>query len=86
LRTIELIKAEVDDGQATLERLERDTADQRLLAELSADEARAVLTQMAEAVRVETSRGTRLQVVVGVVFFVLGVVVTLILERTGVTG
>lgn len=81
LFTIEQIKAEVDDGTQLLARLERDAEVKGRLAELKTEEAEAVLAQLQETVRLETNRGTRLQLGIGALFFALGCVFTLLITR-----
>lgn len=76
LSAVERIKVEVDDGNALLRRLENEADVKRQLAQLSSEEAAAVLAQMRETVRLETSRGERMTLLSGLFFFVAGVIVT----------
>jgi ABC-type multidrug transport system fused ATPase/permease subunit len=81
LTTIESIKSEVADGERVLARLESEVETATQLAQLSSEEAKAVLAQMKETVRAATSRSTWVQVVINVVLFLAGVVITLLWTR-----
>lgn len=79
LHIIEHIRSEVEEGERLVSRLEADAETKRLLAGLQSDQARAVLDEMRATVRGETNRGTWFQFLMGLVFFVAGVVTTLAL-------
>jgi hypothetical protein len=81
MEDIERIRDEIDDGVALLERLENDAAVKSELAHLSSEEATAVLEQMAAAVRRETNRGTVWSLAFNLLFFVAGIVVTLLITN-----
>ena len=81
LGIIEAIKNEVADGEKVLADLESELEVTEQLAQLSTVEANAVLSRLKETVRVETSRGTRLQFVFGLIFFLAGIAATLLLTR-----
>lgn len=80
LRIIDDIKREVEEGSALLEQLEEDAAVKRQLARLSSDDARAVLVQMRETVRTESTRSTWVQFGLNVGFFVAGLLVAVVIE------
>lgn len=71
LVVIQQVKVEVETGKRVMAELERDTDVKRRLANLSSQEASAVLAQLQETVRVETNRGTLLSILIATVFLCL---------------
>lgn len=78
LTVIDDIRREVDDGNRLVTQLEEETKTKRQLAQLSSADAEAVLLQLRETVRAETSRGVWVQFGINALFFLLGVGVTLL--------
>ncbi len=80
MATIAQVQREVDEGQRVLAELERDTEVKRQLAQLTTEEAAAVLSKLQDTVRIETTRGTRWSLVIAAAFFGLGIAVSYLIH------
>lgn len=80
LRSIDLIRQEVEDGERLLSELEARIAAHRQVATLTESESAAVREVLRGELRTESRRGLWVDVALGMLFFLLGVGFTLYLR------
>ncbi|MGH8969303.1 MAG: hypothetical protein ACRDV1_05085 [Actinomycetes bacterium] len=73
MKTVSVIRDEITEGNALLARLERRTNATKQLSQLSEPQAMAVADQLRDELRAEGRRGLVRDVVLGTIFFGVGV-------------